>query len=99
MARRLNQTALFRATGFYCKALPAISNHSYAVVLNTNLGRDNPRQLAALSHTVSAIAAKHAHTQDIPSIYVLGHHPQVSRLSIDTTCSTELTIQLLLRSW
>ncbi len=74
---RLNQTELFRVTGFYAKALPAISNCSYAVVLNTNLGRDNARQLAALNYTVGAIAARHAHSPDIPSIYVLGHHPQV----------------------
>ena len=82
-----NQTALFRATGFYTKALPAISPAAYAIVLNTNLGAANPLQLAALNQTMSWIAARHAATVTVPAIYVLGHHPTVMGLGVDTICA------------
>ena len=82
-----NQTALFRATGFYTKALPAISPAAYAIVLNTNLGAANPLQLAALNQTVSWIAARHATSAAVPAIYVLGHHPTVMGLGVDTVCA------------
>ena len=88
---RLNQTALFRSLGFYAKALPTISNASYAIVLNTNLGRDNPRQLAALNHTIGAIAARHASSRAVPSVYVLGHHPSIMGGGVATVCASMIS--------
>jgi hypothetical protein len=69
------QTALFSLTGFYAKALPALGNHSYAIVLNTNLGGHNAVQAAALNTTLAWIARRHAAGH--ANVYLLGHHPSV----------------------
>lgn len=75
------QTALFALTGFYAKALPALGERSYAIVLNTNLGANNAVQTHALNSTLAWIAARHATAGDASdaNVYLLGHHPSVMR--------------------
>jgi hypothetical protein len=80
----MNQTALFRQIGFYCKALPLISPAAYAIVMNTNLGGSNAVQMKALSDTLQWIHTTHANTTHVTTaVYILGHHPAVMKQGVN----------------
>ena len=75
-----NQTEVFRSLGFYMKALPALSDRSYAIVLNTNLGGANAVQTAVLKASLEWVLAKHG---SVGVVYILGHHPSVMGVGVD----------------
>jgi len=76
----LTQTAMFRRTGFYCKALPSISPLAYAIVMNTNLGGSNKLQNQTLNATLKWIFEKH---DNAGIVYLLGHHPSVMKSGVN----------------
>ena len=75
-----SQTDVFKLVGFYMKALPALTNRSYAIVLNTNLGGDNPAQQSYLKQSLDWVHRTHG---DAGIVYVLGHHPEVMSVGTD----------------
>ena len=75
-----SQTDVFKLVGFYMKALPALTNRSYAIVLNTNLGGDNPAQQSYLKQSLEWVHRTHG---DAGIVYVLGHHPEVMSVGTD----------------
>ncbi|KOO21264.1 hypothetical protein Ctob_000495 [Chrysochromulina tobinii] len=75
-----SQTDVFKLVGFYMKALPALTNRSYAIVLNTNLGGDNPAQQSYLEQSLDWVHRTHG---DAGIVYVLGHHPEVMSVGTD----------------
>jgi len=76
----INQTALFKLTGFYTKALAMISPSAFAIVLNTNLGGNNTVQTAALLSSLQWIQSRHGAAA---IVYLLGHHPSVMKVGVD----------------
>ena len=75
-----SQVKMFEGSGFYMKALPALGDKSYAIVLNTNLGGSNKAQTEALRLSLEWVQSKHGAAG---IVYLLGHHPSVMQNGVD----------------